>query len=83
MLVLLPLGFYARLVRLPALWVLGFWIVLQAINSLVIRSRGGGIAWGAHIGGFIAGAAMISVFKRPDVRLFAPGHRRQLGDPAL
>jgi len=77
-LVLLPLRFYARLVRLPAVWPLGFWIVLQAIKSLVIRSRVGGIARGAHIGGFIAGAAMIPLVKRPDVRQFAPGHRRQL-----
>jgi membrane associated rhomboid family serine protease len=74
-LVLLPLGFYARLVQLPAMWVLGFWFVLQIINSVMTAADRGGVAWGAHIGGFVAGALLIPLFKRRGVRLFAPGHR--------
>lgn len=73
--VLLPLGIYARLVQLPAMWVLGFWIVLQVINSITIETRGGGVAWGAHIGGFVAGALLIPLFKRRGVRLWAPPRR--------
>ncbi len=71
-LVLLPIGVYVRLIQLPAMWVLGFWIVLQVINSLVTQTSGGGVAWGAHIGGFIAGVLLIPLFKRRGVRLLHP-----------
>jgi membrane associated rhomboid family serine protease len=74
-LVLLPLGLYARLVRLPALWVLGFWFVLQLVNSFLAEAGRGGVAWGAHIGGFIAGMALIPLLKKRGVRLFSPAHR--------
>jgi membrane associated rhomboid family serine protease len=71
-LVLVPLGFYTRLVHLPAMLVLGFWFVLQIINSALLTQAGGGVAWGAHIGGFVAGMALIPLFKRRNVPLFAP-----------
>jgi membrane associated rhomboid family serine protease len=74
-LVLLPLGVFTRLVRLPALAVLGFWFVLQIINSLLVTNGGGGVAWGAHVGGFVAGLVLIPLFKQRDVRLFHPGNR--------
>ena len=73
--VLLPLGIYIRMVQLPAMWVLGFWIVLQVINSIATEARGGGVAWGAHIGGFVAGALLIPLFKRRGVPLWAPPRR--------
>lgn len=69
-LVLVWLGFISQLIRLPALVVLVFWFVLQLVNSLLTDSSGGGVAWGAHLGGFIAGMALIPLFKRRDVRLF-------------
>jgi membrane associated rhomboid family serine protease len=71
-LVLIPIGLYTRLVRLPALWVLGFWFVLQLLNSVLAAGAQGGVAWGAHIGGFIAGLALIPILKRRGVALFAP-----------
>jgi membrane associated rhomboid family serine protease len=40
-----------------------------------IGGTGGGVAFFAHIGGFIAGMALIGLFKRPDVRFFAPSRR--------
>jgi membrane associated rhomboid family serine protease len=70
-LVLIPLGFILHTVRLPAVWVLGFWFVLQLLNSLMTASEQGGVAWGAHLGGFVAGAALIPLFSRVPVRLFA------------
>ncbi|MEK7717435.1 MAG: rhomboid family intramembrane serine protease [Pseudomonadota bacterium] len=73
-LVLIPIGFYTRLVHLPAMAVLGFWFVLQLINSAFADPRGGGVAFGAHIGGFIAGMALLPIFKHRHVRLFAPRH---------
>jgi membrane associated rhomboid family serine protease len=55
------LGFFYQLIEVPALIVLGFWFVLQLIDglaSLGATSAGGGIAFFAHIGGFVAGAAL-------------------------
>lgn len=60
-LVLIPLGFYSQLVKIPAIFVLGFWFVLQLINSRMSASAGG-VAYGAHVGGFIAGALLILPF---------------------
>jgi membrane associated rhomboid family serine protease len=39
--------------------VLGFWFVLQFINSALSNSQGGGVAYAAHIGGFISGIILI------------------------
>ena len=75
-LVVIPLGFFLHSVRLPALLVLGFWFVLQLINSALAPGDGGGVAWGAHIGGFVAGLVLIPFFKRRGVRLLAPARRR-------
>jgi len=74
-LVLIPLGYFTRLVHLPAMFVLGFWFVLQLVSSALADSTRGGVAWGAHIGGFVAGMALIPLFKRHGVRLFAPPRR--------
>lgn len=60
-------GFYIRTVQLPALFVLGFWFVLQFLNALMSGVSGRGVAWYAHIGGFAAGIALIGLFKRRNV----------------
>ena len=56
------LGFFYQLIDVPAVIVLGFWFVLQLIDGLTslgaIDSGGGGVAFFAHIGGFVVGAAM-------------------------
>ena len=70
-LVLIPLGFYSRLVHLPAMAVLGFWFVLQLISTALSDPQAGGVAFGAHIGGFIAGMILLPLFKHRHVRLFA------------
>ena len=75
-LVLLPLGFYAHLVRIPAQFVLGIWFLLQIISSIVSNPEQGGVAWYAHIAGFVAGLLLVVVFKRRNVKLF---HSRQRG----
>ena len=57
-LTLVPMGFYTQMRELPALLVLGFWFVLQffsGVASLGARSESAGIAFWAHIGGFVAG----------------------------
>lgn len=69
-LVLIPLGYFSQMVRLPALLVLGFWFVLQLVQQMLAPGGEGGVAFMAHIGGFVAGMALIPLFKFRKVRLF-------------
>ena len=72
-LVAIPFGIFIHTTRIPAAWVLVFWFVLQIVNSLMTAGQqGGGVAWGAHIGGFVAGMVLVPFFKRPGVRFFTP-----------
>ena len=60
--------------------VLGMWFVTQLISGgMSVGASGGGVAFFAHIGGFVAGMALIGLFKRPDVPFFASSrsHRWQ------
>lgn len=59
--------------RVAAGIVLGMWFVMQLLSGgMSIGSKGGGVAFFAHIGGFIAGMVLIGLFKRQDVQFFAP-----------
>jgi membrane associated rhomboid family serine protease len=66
----LTLTFVLTVLELPAIVVLGFWIVAQffsqfaAISQHTAQTRGGGVAYMAHIGGFIAGAILLFLFRR-------------------
>jgi membrane associated rhomboid family serine protease len=78
-LVLVPLGFFSRIMHIPAGFVLGFWFVLQLISgSLSGAQSGGGVAWWAHIGGFVFGMLLVSLFKKRGVHLFNPPHDQRL-----
>ncbi|NCF09469.1 MAG: rhomboid family intramembrane serine protease [Gammaproteobacteria bacterium] len=61
-LVVIPIGLYPYTVRLPALVVLGFWFLLQLVSQLASEPGQGGVAFRAHIGGFVAGMALLPVF---------------------
>ena len=52
--------FFVDIIRIPALVFLGLWFVFQILSS----GAGGGIAWYAHIGGFIGGAVLVKLFER-------------------
>ena len=67
-LVVIPLGFFFHPMRIPAWIVLGLWFLFQLIASG--GSSEGGVAYWAHIGGFVAGAILVIFFKRRDVRLW-------------
>jgi rhomboid family protein len=69
-LTLLIFGLFIRVVRISALIVLGFWIVVQFVNGFITVSFGagrgaaaGGVAWFAHIGGFVAGMALLFLLR--------------------
>ena len=72
----IPLVFYLHTVYLPAIWVLGFWFALQLLSILLSDPSGGGVAWLAHVGGFVAGMVLVPLFKRRGVRLWRPARRR-------
>jgi membrane associated rhomboid family serine protease len=58
--------------------VLGMWFVTQLVSGgMSIGAPGGGVAFFAHIGGFVAGIALIGLFKRPEVPFFSPGRGRR------
>jgi membrane associated rhomboid family serine protease len=61
---LVPLGFFITSFALPAWVMLGYWMVLQLLGSL--GGAESGVAFGAHVGGFVAGVALIKLFTRPD-----------------
>jgi len=59
-LTLVPLGFFLQVMELPAVLVLGIWFLLQALSGfLSIGGTGGGVAWWAHVGGFVAGLVLV------------------------
>ncbi len=63
----IPLGFYMRLTVLPAAIVLGLWFVLQLFSGVLSLGAAdvGGVAFWAHIGGFVAGVLLARVFGKP------------------
>ncbi len=69
-------GFYVRTVQLPAMLVLGFWFALQFLNALLDSGSRGGVAWYAHVAGFVAGILLIGLFKRKGVSFWG-GRRSQ------
>ncbi len=61
---LLVLGFYVTRVVVPAIFMLGYWFLLQLLGGAGSLGReGGGVAFWAHVGGFLAGAVLIFPFR--------------------
>lgn len=68
-LTLILLGFYARTIWVPAWVMLGYWFLIQFLSGLpTLGSEEGGVAFWAHIGGFVAGVALIYVMRVGQVR---------------
>ena len=69
--VLVPLFIWIwRVFEIPAALVLGLWFVMQVINGALAPSSGGGVAWMAHVGGFIAGVMLMRARQRRTPRLW-------------
>jgi membrane associated rhomboid family serine protease len=71
-LVAIPFGFFLHTMRIPAGLVLVLWFGLQLFSSAMAQPGQGGVAFRAHIGGFIAGMILIPLFKQRRVRLRLP-----------
>ena len=64
---IVPLGFVMTSLAWPAWMMLGYWLLLQFVSGLTTLGReGGGVAFWAHFGGFVAGVVLIKLFARPD-----------------
>ncbi|MBP2291146.1 rhomboid family intramembrane serine protease [Azospirillum rugosum] len=66
-----------RIITVPAILVLGVWFLGQILSGLSTPTTSdGGVAFWAHVGGFVAGVVLIPFFKRPNVPLLEPAHSR-------
>lgn len=65
------LGFFVQVIKIPALIVIGFWAIIQILSGLLSQGglHHGGVAWFAHVGGFLAGLLTI--------KLWMPGRFRR------
>lgn len=71
-LVLVPIIWYITTFRVPAVFLLGFWFLMQLTGGLAALGvqSGGGIAWFAHIGGFVLGVVLIKAFEKKQPRYY-------------
>ena len=75
-LTLVFLGFFIRVMLVPASVLLVFWFVIQIFSglaSLSMKMPGGGVAWFAHVGGFVAGVVLIKLFAGRRLRWMKSG----------
>ncbi|MEJ2604472.1 MAG: rhomboid family intramembrane serine protease [Gammaproteobacteria bacterium] len=62
------LGFFITTFTVPAMFMLGYWFLIQLVSGFTsLGNQGGGVAFWAHIGGFVAGGLLILLFR--DVEL--------------
>jgi membrane associated rhomboid family serine protease len=68
-LTLVPLIIFWEIIELPAIFLLGFWFVMQIFSAGAIAvttaTAGGGVAFAAHVAGFLAGLGGVYVFRKP------------------
>ncbi len=74
--VLIIIVVFVTIVHVPAVFVLGLWFLTQLMSAAFSPAGGPGIAFWAHVGGFVAGMALVPVFKQKTVPLFQPAHSR-------
>jgi len=61
-LTLIPIFFFLQFVEIPAFIFLGYWLLIQILSASFTPKNVGGIAWWAHIGGFVVGLVFIKLF---------------------
>ena len=71
-LTLILIGFFIQTVLVPAAFFIGLWFFIQFVAGWSsLGSQKGGVAWFAHVGGFLAGIPLLLLFKKRKVRLFS------------
>lgn len=74
--VLVVFFFFIRIVNVPAVYMLGAWFLLQLISAERTAGGDGGVAFWAHVGGFLCGCLLIPLFKGSHVPLFGEAQSR-------
>ncbi len=71
------LGFFIRMASVPALFVIVYWFIIQFVYGMASLGgeAGGGVAWFAHIGGFLGGVALIYLMAGRTIYYFRRGYR--------
>ena len=64
------LGIFITFLRLPAVLLLGFWILGQVISAFISNPGSPGVAWFAHLGGFFMGMLLAPLLKKPNISIF-------------
>ena len=62
-LTLIPILFIPYFIEIPAFFFLGLWFFLQFLGAAGSSAQGGGIAWWAHVGGFVAGIILVKILE--------------------
>ena len=78
MLTLIPLIIFWEIIELPAIFLLGFWFVLQLVSAGALAGSanvGGGVAFAAHVAGFITGLIGVFVFRKREAGEWVYGSR--------
>jgi rhomboid family protein len=73
--VIVPLGIIFYPLVISAVWVVGFWFVLQLISAAFTAPGQPGVAFWAHVGGFVAGLILTPVLKSSQFKLFGDVRR--------
>jgi membrane associated rhomboid family serine protease len=74
--VLIVIVIFVRFVRLPAIFVLGIWFIIQIVSGAMTSTNGGGVAFWAHTAGFLTGMVLLPLFKDRGVPLFSAPYSR-------
>ena len=72
---------FIQVLKVPAFIILGIWIVGQFFDAG--GSSSSGVAYFAHIGGFLAGMILVPFFKKSEVRLFADANSKSFENKSL
>jgi len=75
------LGFFVTTIAVPAVFMLGYWFALQLLSGALSNGAQGGVAFWAHVGGFVAGALLVLLFRNPQLLERHPYYGMQRASP--
>ena len=75
---LVPIGFFITSIALPAWMMLGYWLLIQFVSGLLSNGEVGGVAFWAHVSGFVLGMVLVRLFVRSD---YLAAHRTKSWRP--